>query len=262
MQIFEFQDTEEQTLLCLNYDFSKDCESDRELAFKKLGRAKDVKRFWNYNMVFRGGRILVAYEGTRPVGQLEYVPIEYAPRPVTGEQLTFIDCLFVAPKSRWHGVGSELLEACEEKVREHSRGLVAIAYPDSLFMPAGFFIEHGFVTVAVTDCAWLMLKAWQEVRQPEFMPCRYQPAPPQAGKTRVDVFWNGQCPFWVKSHDGLLHVAKELGDRVVVRDINTGDRAVMEQWGVANGVFIDGQCAFLYPPTEKELRQALMHALN
>jgi hypothetical protein len=47
MEIFELQDTEEQTLLCLNYDFAKDWEMDREQAFKQLGRAKDVKRWWN-----------------------------------------------------------------------------------------------------------------------------------------------------------------------------------------------------------------------
>lgn len=40
MQVFEFQDTEEQTLLCLNYDFSKDCESDREMAFKQSDAPK------------------------------------------------------------------------------------------------------------------------------------------------------------------------------------------------------------------------------
>ncbi len=262
MQIFEFQDTEEQMLLCLNYDFSKDCENDREEAFHRLGRARDVKRFWNYNTLYTGLRILVAYEGTTPVGQIEYLPIEHAPRPVKGEQLTFVDCLFVEPKNRWHGVGAELLKACEEKAREHSHGLATIAYPDSLFMPAGFFIEHGFVSVAATDCAWLMMKAWAEVPTPEFMPCRYTPQIPQAGKTLVDVFWNGQCPFWVKARDCLTHVAKEMGDRVVVRDINTDERSVMEQLGVGNGVFINGKCAFLYPPTEKEIRRALKAALN
>ena len=45
MQIFEFQDTEEQILLCLNYDFSSDCEANREVAFKQLGTARDAKRF-------------------------------------------------------------------------------------------------------------------------------------------------------------------------------------------------------------------------
>ena len=261
MQVFEFQDTEEQTLLCLNYDFSTDCESDREVAFHQLGPARDAKRFWNYNTLFRGVRILVAYEGTTPIGHLEYIPIEHAPKPVTGANLTFIDCLFVEPKQRWHGVGSELLTACEEKNHEHSHGLAVIAYPDSFFMPAGFFVEHGFVCVAEQDNAWLMFKAWRDVDLPQFMPRHYTPID-LPGKTTIDVFWNNQCPFWVKSHACLLHAAKELGDKVEVHDINTDDHTAIQQHGIATGVFINGQCAFLYPPSEIEIRRALKHALN
>ncbi len=262
MEIFEFQDTEEQTLLCLNYDFAKDWEIDREEAFKRLGRAKDVKRYWNYNMLFKGVRILVAYEGASPVGHLEYIPIEAAPRPVQGENLTFITCLFVPPKLRWQGVGSQLLEACEEKAREHTGGLAVIAYPDSLFMPAGFFSEHGFAAVDDKEAAWLMLKSWQEVTPPRFLPLRYRPLTVPAGQTAVDIFWCGQCPFWTQAHDELLHVARELGQRVVVREINTDDRLIMEQWGIANGVFIQGECAFLYPPSRDELRKALQAKLS
>ena len=262
MEVFELQDSEEQTLLCLNFDFSKDWEIDREQAFKPLGRAKDVKRFWNYNTLFKGVRILVAYEGASPVGHLEYIPIESAPRPVKGEDLIFIDCLFVEPKMRWHGVGARLLEACEEKAREHARGLAVIAYPDSLFMPAGFFIEHGFAVVQESECAWLLLKAWREVKPPEFLPHTYRPAPPLPGRTTIDIFWCSQCPFWVHTRDELLKVAHELGDRVQVREVNTDDRQVMEQWGIANGVFINGECAFLYPPSKAEIRKALQAKMN
>lgn len=261
MQVFEFQDTEEQTLLCLNFDFSKDCESDREVAFHQLGRARDAKRFWNYNTLFRGVRILVAYEGTTPVGQLEYIPIEHAPKPVKGEHLTFIDCLFVEPKQRWHHVGSELIKACEEKTRDHARGLAVIAYPDSLFMPAGFFAEHGFVVCAEQNNAWLMFKAWGEVAMPEFIPLHYQPLP-LFGKTTIDIFWNGQCPFWVKAHDSVLQVAKQYGERVVVNDVNTDNHIALEQYGIATGIYINGQCAFLYPPSATEIRRALKAALN
>ena len=263
MEVFELQDTEEQILLCLNFDFSKDWETDRKEAFKPLGRAKDVKRFWNYNTLFKGVRVLVAYEGASPVGQLEYIPIEHAPRPVKGENLLFIDCLFVEPRKRWHGVGAKLLEACEAKAHEqHLAGLAVIAYPDSLFMPAGFFIEHGFCVIAESECAWLLMKNWDKVPPPKFLPRRLQPQLAAAGQTTVDLFWCGQCPFWVHARDELLKIAHELGDQVVVREINTDDRQVLEQWGIANGVFINGECAFLYPPSKDEIRKALQAKMN
>ncbi len=263
MEVFELQDTEEQILLCLNFDFSKDWETDREEAFKPLGRARDVKRFWNYNTLFKGVRVLVAYEGSSPVGQLEFIPIEHAPRPVKGENLLFIDCLFVEPQKRWHGVGAELLAKCEEKAHEqHLAGMAVIAYPDSLFMPAGFFIEHGFQVVAESECAWLLMKTWEAVAPPEFLHRHYQAAPAAAGHTSIDIFWCGQCPFWAHARDELMKVARELGEQVVVHEINTDDRKVMEQWGIANGVFINGECAFLYPPTKDEIRKALQAKMN
>jgi hypothetical protein len=83
-----------------------------------------------------------------------------------------------------------------------------------------------------------------------------------AGLTAVDIFWCGQCPFWAHARDELLQVAHELGERVTVREINTDDRAIMEQWGIANGVFVDGECAFLYPPSKDELRKALQAKMN
>jgi GNAT superfamily N-acetyltransferase len=193
------QDTE-QTLLCLNYDFAKDWEMDREEAFKQLGRAKDVKRWWNYNTLFKGVRILVAYEGASPVGTWNTIRSRYAPRR-EGENLTFVTCMFVQPKHRWHGVGAHLIEECEEKAREHTGGLAVIAYPDSLFMPAGFFIEHGFAVVQESDCAWLLMKAWQNVKPPNscisaITLCLFPPI-----ELRSTSLVRANCPFWAHARD-------------------------------------------------------------
>jgi GNAT superfamily N-acetyltransferase len=137
---------------------SKDCESDRK--WPSLGLAKDAKRFWNYNTLFRGVRILVAYEGTLPVGHLEYIPIEHAPKPVTGANLTFIDCMFVEPKQRWHGVGSELLRACEEKNHDRPRPPV-IAYRFAVRPPV--FSEPARVRGRASRRCPAMFKAWRRV---------------------------------------------------------------------------------------------------
>ena len=74
-----------------------------------------------------------------------------------------------------------------------------------------------------------MIKAWQEVEPPQFLPRRYYAGAGAVGQTTVDVFWCGQCPFWANSRDELMHVANELGEHVEVHDINTDDRTVIEQ---------------------------------
>lgn len=263
MQIFEFQDTQEQTLLCLNYNFAEDCQSNREVALHDLGNGVNVKRYWNYNRFFKGLHLLIAYEGTTPVGHLEYLPIEYAPRPIKGHDLTFINCMYVQPQARDRGVGSALLQACEDKVRSTSSGLAVIAHADWPPVPYSFFAVHNFATVAEDHGAQLMVKAWGKITPPYFLPRNYEPlSQSKPDQVTVDVFWCGQCPHWVEARDRLTHIAREYGDAVKVRGINTDDRATIEAWGISDGVYFNGQPKFTTPPSEADLRIALEQAVK
>jgi GNAT superfamily N-acetyltransferase len=265
MQIFEFQDTQEQTLLCLNYNFAEDCQSNREVALHDLGNSVNVKRYWNYNRFFKGLHLLIAYEGTTPVGHIEYLPIEVAPRPVKGHNLTFINCMYVQPQARGRGVGSALLQECEAKAHGVSSGLAVIANAEWPPAPYSFFAVHDFVTVAEDHGLQLMIKAWGKITPPEFLPRNYAYAPPEPSKPNqvtVDIFWCGQCPHWVHARDRLTHLAHEYGDAVKIRGINTDERATIEAHGISDGLYINGQRRFDAPPSEVDLRIALEQAVK
>jgi GNAT superfamily N-acetyltransferase len=263
MQIFEFQDTQEQTLLCLNYNFAEDCKSNREVALHDLGNGVNVKRYWNYNRFFKGLHLLIAYEGTTPVGHIEYVPIEHAPRPVRGEDLTFINCMYVQPQARNRGVGSALLKACEEKVRPTSSGLSAIVNADWPPAPYSFFAVHDFITVAEDHGAQLMVKAWAKISSPSFLPRKYESEQPdKPDQVTVDIFWCGQCPHWVQTRDRLTHLAQGYGDAIKIRGINTDDRTTVERWGISDGLYVNGRLRFAAPPSDIDLRIALEQAVK
>lgn len=254
---------QDQALLCVGYDFSNDCQSEREAALRRFGRGVNVKRWWNYHRAHRGLRVLVAYQGARPAGHIEFLPIEAAPQPVAGEALIFVDCLFVPRPAQGRGIGSGLLQACEAEARPHARGLAVVAYPNSPFMPAGFFLRHGFTTVAEGNSAWLMSKQWAEAPPPRFLPlCYTPPADVRPGQAVVDYYWCGQCPYSVRTLDRLRRVARSMGEAVVVREVNTDDRALMERLGVAAGCFVNGRRVFSYPPSEAQIREALEMALR
>jgi GNAT superfamily N-acetyltransferase len=263
MQIFEFQDTQEQTLLCLNYNFAEDCKSNREVALHALGHGVDIKRYWNYNRFFKGLHLLIAYEGTSPVGHIEYIPIEHAPRPVKGNNLTFINCMYVQPQARGRGIGSALLKACEERVRGTSSGLAVIANADWPQVPPNFFAVHDFIAVAEDHGAQLMLKAWAKISPPHFLPRSYEPLEPsKPDQIMVDIFWCGQCPHWVQARDRLTHLAHEYGNAIKIRGINTDERAMVEAWGISDGLYINGQRKFAAPPSDIDLRIALEQAVK
>jgi GNAT superfamily N-acetyltransferase len=264
MQIFEFGGTAEQSLLCLRYDFSEDCKSDREVAVHAFGRGVDLKSRWYEDHRFKGLRLLLAFEGSTPVGQIEFIPIEHAPQPVSGEALMFVDCLFVTPQSRGRGIGTQLLLAAEAKARERAKkGLAVIAYPSANRMPVSFFVERDFSPVAEADGRYLLTKTWAEVRPPEFIPRRYQPSPAdQPGRVVVDYFWSAQCPCAVRTRDLLMQVAHSMSDEVVVHEVNTDQRATLEQFGVTQECFINGRRAFVDPPSRSQIKNTLEEALQ
>ena len=264
MQIFEYEDTLRQSLLCLNYDFTEDCQSDREVVCHRFGRGIDAKRYWSYGQHFKGLHVLLALEGSTPVGQIEIIPIEHAPQPVDGEGLMFVDCLYVAPQARRRGVGSRLLQAAEEKAHEQAKkGLALIAYPGTTRMPVSFFVERDFLPVAEDDGRYLMTKTWADVRPPEFMRrCLPSAETRERGKVVVDYFWSGQCPYAVRLRDRLLAISREMDHRLVLREVNTDDRTALEQFGIAQGCYLNGRHAFTDPPSEAQIRRALEEALQ
>jgi hypothetical protein len=106
----------DQCLLCIDYAFDQDSPANREVSLRRLQPGIRQKEWWRYHHVYRGLRTLVAYEGSRAVGHVEFMPIEYAPRPVVGQHLAFpTACMWRLARSRG---GRRLLEAAEHEARK------------------------------------------------------------------------------------------------------------------------------------------------
>lgn len=132
-------------------------------------------------------------------------------------------------------------------------------------MPTGFFAVHDFTSVAEEQGAQLMVKAWGKITPPYFLPRNYAYAPSEPSRPNqvtIDLFWCGQCPHWVQAHDRLTHLAREYGDAIKMRGINTDERSTIEAWGISEGLFINGQQRFAAPPSEVDLRIALEQAVK
>lgn len=56
-------------------------------------------------------------------------------------------------------------------------------------------------------------------------------------------------------------VAQELGERVAIKEIPAG-REVIAQYGVANGIFINGKAKFFGPVSESQVRKAIEEELT
>jgi len=183
--------------------------------------------------------------GLIPVGFIECLPIEVAPRGVKGKDLTFITCLWVKPASaRGRGVASALLHSAEEGARRRSRGMAAVAYEHSHHKPAQFFHRHGYSPVSSRRGRVIVFKAFSG----EACPPAWLEARPGLGLAagrdtacpRVALFWSGQCPYFLSGAEDMRDWVAGAGRAVDFREIRTDDRAVAELHGVAGGIFVNG----------------------
>jgi GNAT superfamily N-acetyltransferase len=229
----------DQCLLCIGYDFAEDSPSQREVARREFGPGVGQKEWWRYHNAHLGLRTLVAYSGRRPVGHIEFIPIEHAPRPVTGDSLSFVVCLYVAAASRGKGIGKALLKAAEAEVTGHAAGLAVMAAWTGPSVPARFFTHMGFHPVATRGDQCLLNLPFDRAYSPRFLPVRYQPRL-SARRVTIDFFHCPQCPYSAFVLDRLRHRARQT-DRLDLNVIPVSDRSSIEAWGLADTILLNGR---------------------
>lgn len=257
-----FDEPMDQCLLCIGYDFHQDAPILREAIRNLYQPSVNQKEWWRYQHNHLGLRTLVAYEGPSPVGHIEFIPIQYAPRPVTGTRQLFINCMVVDKSARFRGVGRALLEAAEKEAEDQGKGIAVLASEDGPFMPAEFFESCGFLKGDVRDGERLMYKAPFMGEAPKFLPVSYEPRANPSG-IAVDFFHCPQCPLSGTTLDDLRTALASSRERIDLHVINTGRRSTIERWGMARGVYVDGKpLQDFLPPRADQLKNTLNSMLK
>ncbi len=232
---------------------------------QEMASAMDTRREWLKSMMQKGLRVLVALEksedvlcslrraesakikrlavqGNIPKGLIEYLPIEFAPEPVKGENSLFIDCIWVLPVF-WHmGVAKRLLEKLVEDARAYGSASVLAYEGDKWFgffpyMPVSFFEKFGFREVCRDGSRVLLYLDLGADNPPLLIPPRNKKVE-KGDKLVVEVFFNSQCPWSRWMVDRVKRRLKKYG--VIVSAVNTDDRRMVERYGVSRGVYVDG----------------------
>jgi GNAT superfamily N-acetyltransferase len=239
-------DEDSQCLLCIGYAFKIDTPLERETVLAKFSPGVKNKTWWRWYRQYLGLRTLVAYEGPRPIGHIEFMPIQHSPRPAIGERLMMINCMLVAEDSRGKGVGRQLVETAEHEIRAEYDGMAVMTYVQGSWMPVSFFEHLGYRCAATRGPSALLHKPFVDVPAPRFLPLRYE-FQPVAGRTVIDYFHCGQCPLSGWTLEEIKHAIRPHRKQALLRVFSTCERAEVERWGLCNGVFIDGEM-LLFPP--------------
>jgi len=121
--------------------------------YKNVKKHKELqKKIAWFNRYYKKGlkiKILLSGEGSYQ-GMLEYIPGEFAHRPVLAEGYMFIHCLFAGVKNEFKGRGyaSSLIDECIKDAREDDKLGVAVVTREGSFMAKDdIFLKKGFSLV-------------------------------------------------------------------------------------------------------------------
>lgn len=230
----------------------------------ELREAGNHKEHWYRRMKERGLRVKLALDDAGTVGgMIQYGPIEHS--TVGGRGLHLIYCIWVHgyPKGRGNfqkrGMGTALLEAAEQDARAlGSGGMAAWGVTLPFWMRASWYRKHGYVVAERQSMMALLWKRFREDAQPPHWIRKKKAPAASPGRVTVTAFINGWCPAQNMTAERARRAAAELGDRVVFEEHHTWDRAVFEEWGISDGVFVDGREVTKGPPLSYERLRSLI----
>jgi predicted N-acetyltransferase YhbS len=223
-----------------------------------MKEAGDCKRLWYEKMKDKGLKVKFAVDDNNVIGgMIQYIPVEYS--MFEGNNLYAVLCIWVHGHKkgrgdyRKKGMGKALLNAAEEDAKQlGANGLVTWGLIIPAFMRASWFKKQGYKVVDKTGIMRLMLKPFNEnAIAPQFRkPVRKPDRDPR--KVNLTIIRNGWCQSGNISCERAKRAAIEFKDNVVVREFDTTDPEVLKDWGILDGLYIDGKDMLTGPPISYE----------
>ena len=173
-------------------------------------------------------------EDGRPAGFIEYVPGEYAWRPVAARGHLFVHCLFVYPnKYRNSGVATMLLEASISEARNLGlQGVCAMTSDQPWMATRSVFLKTGFIQQEKRRRFELLLyRMGDQISPPEILPWEER-LPEYPG---WHLLYADQCPWHAKGVAAIRAAAGMKGFQIHIQELNSA--AMAQQAPSGTGTF-------------------------
>ena len=220
----------------------------------EFASANAKRERWLDEMFRKGLRGWIAFQDRKPIGYVEYLPIEAAPYPVVGKNASFLTCLWVLPQYKHRGAGASLLAAC---LGDSPHGVVTMGNPGE-HKPIDFFKHFGFRDVDEINGATLLVYGTDDVQ----LQRSYFRAHEKSDRLAVDVLFNPECPWSTRTAERVVEQVEKHPARAEI-ELWVGDAwACGVHLGLHGGVYLNGVQPFTTSPTEAEIARALEDALT
>lgn len=194
-------------------------------------------------------------EGGNVIGHIYWAPSERALVPFRTEpRVAWLYCEWVQRAYRGRGYMRALFSAFLEHLKaEDYKGVLVRATDYEGYMHHSHFTKRGFRAIKGGN-GLMYLPLRQESIRVE--PLKTKVEREENAPVEVLVIGSLFCPVGAAAVHYLRKVAAEFPDQVVLREVPAGPEA-LARYGVANGIFIDGEPRFFGPVTEGQVRAAI-----
>lgn len=190
---------------------------------KSPGYLAKVK--WFKEQFTFGLKIKIAVDkNNKNLGFIEYIPSEYAWRPIKAENSYFIQCLAVFGKdSRENGIGSMLIKSCEKDAIAFGKSGICTMTSDGVWMANKLiFFKNDFIEVGKLDRFELLHKSLKLIEnKPSFINWNLE----KQNYKGWNLIYSDQCPWHEKSANDLTQSAKKNGIILKLIKIKTAEEA-------------------------------------
>lgn len=178
---------------------------------------------WFKQRLREGLKIKVLKNGKVNVGFIEYIPGEFAWRPVKAEGYMFIHCLWVyAYKYLKQGYGSLLLQEClDDAMKKGMSGVAAVTSEGPWMVDKRLFLKNGFESVVTAGRFELLVRQLKEGTLPKFNDWDRELGTYEGW----NLVYARQCPMIVKSIDVLSETAEAMGVTLKIRELKNAREA-------------------------------------
>lgn len=189
---------------------------------KNPGYKKKVE--WVKHRFEEGMRYKILHsEDKGAIGAIEYIPGEFAWRPVQANGFMFIHCIFIIPKKyKEQGYGKKLIEACIEDAKNAGMQGVAVVCRKGTWMASkDIFIRSGFEVAdnAPPDFELLVFKFNKSSENPSFNKTSLS----EKYKKGLHMIAGDQCPYIEKARVDISEAAsKDFNLELNITELKTG----------------------------------------
>jgi hypothetical protein len=179
---------------------------------------------WYKKQIDTGLKIHIAYSDNKQLGFIEYLPSEFAWRPVNADNFMFVQCIIIFAKdSREFGLGSLLLQICEnDALKNNKYGVCAVSSDGVWIANKSIYEKNDFVVADKLERFELMVKTFTDINKiPKFYDWTLQ----QKQYSGWNLIYSDQCPWHDKSAKDLKDAASDYGIEMKIQKILSPEEA-------------------------------------